>query len=96
MCEVAVVPVDVSPPARHLLRCVYAAARFLPAAFLLGFSLGEPWMKDLKTSRTPAALYDNHIIGNPMTTYVGIDNEEGMNLAIRHRKEASATRRSAI
>ena len=43
-------------------------------------------MKDFQTSRTPAVLYDNHIIGNPHTAYVGIDNNEGMDLAVAHLK----------
>ena len=85
-CEVAVVPVDVGLQ-REISYDAFMLQHDFSGAFLLGFSLGEPWMKDLKTSHTPAALYDNHIIGNPMTTYVGIDNEEGMNLAIRHLKE---------
>ncbi len=85
-CEVAVVPVDAALQ-REISYDAFMLQNDFSGAFLLGFSLGEPWMKDLKTSHTPAALYDNHIIGNPMTTYVGIDNEEGMNLAIRHLKE---------
>lgn len=85
-CEVSVVPVDVALQ-REISYDAFMLQHDFSGAFLLGFSLGEPWMKDLKTSHTPAALYDNHIIGNPMTTYVGIDNEEGMNLAIRHLKE---------
>lgn len=83
--EVSIVPVDVKLQ-REVTFDAFMLRHDFSGAFLLGFSLGEPWMQDLKTSHTPAALYDNHIIGNPMTTYVGIDNEEGMNLAIRHLK----------
>ena len=53
---------------------------------IIGFSLGEPWMKDFQTSRTPAVLYDNHIVGNANIAYVGIDNDEGMDLAVSHLK----------
>lgn len=56
-------------------------------AFVVGFSLNEPWMKDFRTSRMPTVLYDNYIIGNPNTAYVGIDNAEGMELAISHLKK---------
>ena len=83
--EVAVVPVDAALQ-RDISYDVFMLQHDFAGAFLLGFSLGEPWMKDLKMSRTPTALYDNHIIGNPMTSYVGIDNEEGMYLAIGHLK----------
>ncbi len=84
--EVAVVPVDVNLQ-REITYDVFMLQNDFSGSFLLGFSLGEPWMKDLQTSRTPAALYDNHIVGNPMTSYVGIDNEEGMYLAISHLKK---------
>lgn len=56
-------------------------------AFVVGFSLNDPWMKDFRTSRMPTVLYDNYIIGNPNTAYVGIDNAEGMELAISHLKK---------
>lgn len=55
-------------------------------AFVLGFSLTDPWMKDFKTSRTPTVLYDNYIPANPFTASIGIDNSEGMMLAVSHLK----------
>ena len=48
------------------------------------FSLSDPWIQDFKISRTPAVLFDNYIVGNPSTAYVGIDNEEGMELAVSY------------
>lgn len=56
-------------------------------AFILGFSLTDPWMKDFESSRTPLVLYDNYIMGNPTTAYVGVDNNEGMELAVSHLKK---------
>ena len=56
-------------------------------AFVVGFSLNDPWMKDFQTSRTPTVLYDNYIIANPNMAYVGIDNNEGMELAVSHLKK---------
>ncbi len=56
-------------------------------AFGLGFSLTDSWMKDFQTSRTPTVLYDNYIIANPNIAYVGIDNNEGMELAVSHLKQ---------
>ncbi len=55
-------------------------------AFILGMTLNDPWMKDLQSSRTPAVLYDNYVPENPSTCYVGIDNSEGMNLAVKYLK----------
>ena len=51
---------------------------------MIGFSLADPWLKDFENSCTPTVLYDNYITGNPSTAYVGIDNDEGMELAVSH------------
>lgn len=56
-------------------------------AFVLGFSLNDPWMKDFKTSHTPTVLYDNYIPANPFIASIGIDNSEGMVLAVSHLKK---------
>ena len=53
--EVAVVPVDAALQ-RDISYDVFMLQHDFAGAFLLGFSLGEPWMKDLKTSHTPTAL----------------------------------------
>lgn len=55
-------------------------------AFVLGVALEDPWMRDFEESRTPTVLYDNHTKANPTTAYVGIDNLEGMDLAVAHLK----------
>lgn len=61
-------------------------------AFILGFSLLDPWMEDLKTARTPAVLYDNYILENPLVAYVGVNSQEGFNMAVSHLKELGHTR----
>lgn len=61
-------------------------------AFLLGLSLLDPWMKDFETCKTPAILYDNHINRNPRVTHVGVDNAEGMELAVQYLKELGHTK----
>ena len=61
-------------------------------AFLLGLSLLDPWMKDFETCKTPAILYDNHIKVNPQVTHVGVDNPEGMDLAVQYLKSLGHTR----
>ena len=83
--EVDVVPVDIHTQ-RQFSYDVFMLQNDYAGAFVIGVSLGEPWRKALQTSRTPAVLYDNHIIGNPHTAYVGIDNNEGMDLAVAHLK----------
>lgn len=56
-------------------------------AFGIGFSLTDPWMTDFRTSQIPTVLYDNYIVANPNMAYVGIDNNEGMELAVSHLKK---------
>lgn len=53
-------------------------------SFVIGFSLNDPWIKDFKSSHTPAVLFDNYVTGNVSTAYVGIDNDEGMELILTH------------
>lgn len=60
-------------------------------AFILGLSLKDPWMKELRTSRTPAVLYDNYVRENPEVSYVGINNEEGFDLAVSYLKSLGHT-----
>ncbi|HBA63721.1 MAG TPA: LacI family transcriptional regulator [Lachnospiraceae bacterium] len=56
-------------------------------AFILGFSLSAAWMRDFLTSHTPTVLYDNYIIANPTISYVGVDSNEGMELAVSYLKQ---------
>lgn len=60
-------------------------------ALILGFSLSDPWMEDLKASRTPAVLYDNYIPENPAVSYIGVNNGEGLDLAVAYLKELGHT-----
>lgn len=66
---------------------IYMLEHDYTGAFILGLSLNDPWIKDFKNSRTPAVLYDNYIKANPTTAYVGIDSEEGMDLAVSYLKK---------
>lgn len=91
MAEPAGLHVDIVPLDEKLQKGtpydIYMLEHDYIGAFILGLSLNDPWMKDLKTSRTPAVLYDNYIIANPTTAYVGIDNQEGMDLAVSYLKK---------
>ena len=81
--DIEIVPVDVQMQ-RNQHYDVFMLEHDYVGAFAIGFSLNDPWIQDFKTSRTPAVLFDNYIIGNPSTAYVGIDNDEGMELAISY------------
>lgn len=56
-------------------------------ALFLGLALNDPWMQEFKSCRTPTVLYDNRVKGNPNVTSVGIDNNEGMELAVARLKQ---------
>lgn len=70
----------------------FMLSRSYQGAFVLGFSLSDPWMEDLKTAETPAVLHDNCIQENPFVTYVGVDSEEGFDLSVSHLKRLGHTR----
>lgn len=53
-------------------------------AFILGFSLIDPWMAEFRTSKIPAVLYDNYIGSNPRIASVGCDSQEGFDQAVKH------------
>lgn len=57
------------------------------AAFVMGFSLLDPWMEEFPTSQIPTVLYDNYIKSNPYIASVGCDSQEGFDLAVRHLVE---------
>ena len=52
----------------------------------LGLSMADPWIAQFSVCKTPTVLYDNYISGNPNVTHVGIDNAEGMDLAVQYLK----------
>ena len=56
-------------------------------ALCLGFTLTDTWLYQMRSSRTPAVLLDNYVKANPTTAYIGVDNQEGMNLAVSHLKK---------
>ena len=53
-------------------------------AFVVGFSLLDPWMEEFKTAQIPTVLYDNYIKENPFMASVSCDNGGGLNAAVRH------------
>lgn len=91
MAEPAGYTVDIVPVTEKLQKSSSYDAFMLKndylGSFVLGFSLSDPWMKDFQTSHTPTVLYDNYVMANPHIAYVGIDNNEGMELAVAHLKK---------
>lgn len=57
------------------------------AAFVLGFSLVDPWMKEFRTTSIPTVLYDNYIKSNPNVASIGCDSQEGFDLAVKYLKK---------
>lgn len=84
--EVEIVPVDTNTQTENEYD-VFLLRNQFSGAFLLGFSLLDPWLKQCESTKYPTVLYDNYITGNPVTLSLGIDNIEGMELAIRHLKQ---------
>ncbi len=63
---------------------VYMMEHKYSAAFVIGFSLVDPWMKEFRTTNIPTVLYDNYIKSNPNVASIGCDSQEGFDLAVRH------------
>ncbi len=66
----------------YMLKGGYCGALFLGLSLL-----DDPWMKDFETCTTPTVLYDNHVSANPHVTYIGTNNQEGMDIAIQYLKD---------
>lgn len=90
MAEPAGFAADVIPVTEKLQRNtpydVFMLQNDYIGAFVLGFALDDPWMTDFRTSHTPAVLYDNYVPANPCIASIGVDNNEGMALAVEHLK----------
>ena len=61
-------------------------------AFAMGLTLTDPWMSELKTARTPTVLYDNYVPDNMRVSYIGVNSDEGFDLAVGHLKQLGHTR----
>ena len=53
-------------------------------AFVLGFSLIDPWMSEFKSSKCPTVLYDNQIENNPKIASIGCNTQEGFDQIVKH------------
>lgn len=76
-------------PISHLVQERHTYDRFMisqgfSGSLILGFAYDDPWMESIKSTRIPTVLFDHYITGNPMVGFVGIDNDEGIELALEH------------
>lgn len=55
-------------------------------AFLVGFSMHNDFFQQIKKTRIPTVLFDNHVKNNTKVGYVATDGYEGLELAINHLK----------
>jgi len=82
--------VDILPVTEALQRDIrydeYMMQGNYRGGFLLGFSLNDPWMREFPSCKIPTVLHDNRVLGNPLVTYVGVDTDEGMGMAVRYLK----------
>ncbi len=91
MAEPAGAGVDIVPLTPQIQKQIpydqYMLSGGYSGALFLGMTLSDPWMREFRSCKTPAVLYDNHVRANPYTAYLGIDNEEGMELAVTRLRE---------
>lgn len=80
---VDVVPLD-KERQKDMAYSAFMAQGGYQGAFLLGFSLVDPWMEEFRTAQIPTVLYDNYIDENRFMASVGCDNWGGMEEAVRH------------
>ena len=62
----------------------YMLGNGFSGSLMLGLSLEDPWMEQIKTTTFPTVLLDNFIEKNPNVGCIGTDSDEGIALAIEH------------
>lgn len=91
LAEPAGYQVEIIPLTQELERSIPYDEFMLKGNYLGGLFLGvtllDPWIRDFSSCSTPAVLYDNHVRSNPTVTHVGVNNEEGMDMAVSRLKE---------
>lgn len=81
--NVTIVPLDIQLQ-QHSSYDAYMLQKNFSGGFFLGLTFLDPWLKEFETCKTPTVLYDNHVSGNPLVSHVGIDNAEGMRVAVNY------------
>lgn len=80
---VDIIPIDMEFQ-RGIPYGVFMMEHGYQASFILGLTLLDPWIHELRTSRVPTVLYDNYVKENPCIASVGCDSQEGFELAVKH------------
>ena len=80
---VDIIPIDMEFQ-RGIPYGVFMMEHGYQASFILGLTLLDPWIHELRTSRLPTVLYDNYVKENPYIASVGCDSQEGFELAGKH------------
>lgn len=88
---VDVVPLDMEFQ-RRTPYGVFMVEHGYQAAFVLGFSLLDPWMQEFRTVHIPTVLYDNCVEGNPSVASISCDNKEAFWEAVQHLKKLGHTK----
>lgn len=91
LAEPAGYQVDIVPLTQELQKSIpydeYMLQNSYQGGFFLGLTLLDHWMEEFHSCAAPTVLYDNHVKSNPAVTHVGIDNDEGMDMAVSRLKE---------
>jgi len=80
---VDIIPIDMEFQ-RGIPYGVFMMEHGYQASFILGLTLLDPWIHELRTSRVPTVLYDNYVKENPCIASVGCYSQEGFELAVKH------------
>ena len=81
--QVEVVPLDRQLQLDHRYDQYMMQENYCGGLFL-GLTLLDPWIQEFRTCKTPTVLYDNQVSGNPKVTAIGVDNIEGIELAVNY------------
>lgn len=89
--HVTVVPVTANMQ-ENIRYDAYMMKNSFTAAFLLGFTQEDRWIKQLTSTSFPTVLLDNFIPSNHSVSYVGTDSNEGIFSVVSHLKQLGHTR----
>ncbi|MBO6015884.1 MAG: LacI family DNA-binding transcriptional regulator, partial [Lachnospiraceae bacterium] len=81
--DIVVVPINTAFQSRERFD-TYMLRNGFAGAFVIGLSLYDEWMHQLKETTVPCVLFDNYISTNPNVGYVGTDSFEGIDLCVSH------------
>lgn len=82
---VDLIPLDITIQ-REIHYDEYMLKHNYQGGFFLGLTFYDPWISDFKICRTPTVFLDNRIQYNPMLVHIGLDNDEGMDVAVKELK----------